>query len=325
MKLIRRIYNPSLFQGVKKRRNYFEGWYHKHAPIAGGTNLAVIPGVAYDERGRGEAFIQVIHGVNTAYIRYPIEDFRYDTKHYGVYVGPNRFSLEGMDLHIDRPQIQLFAELRYANITPLQGKRITSPGIMGWYRFVPAMECYHGVVSLDHTVLGSVQVNGSETDYTGGRGYIEKDWGKSMPSAWIWFQTNSFSEAGSSTFFSLANIPWIRRSFAGFLAVCHTPAGQYRFATYNGARIRSCTAGGGVVTVVFSSKTHELTIQATYAAGGELIAPRSGKMERTIKETIDAQATVTLKTIDGYILFEDRARSAGLEMVGDIDQLIANA
>ena len=29
--------------------------------------------------------------------------------------------------------------------------KVTSPGAMGPYAFVPFMECYHGVVSMDHT------------------------------------------------------------------------------------------------------------------------------------------------------------------------------
>ena len=28
-------------------------------------------------------------------------------------------------------------------------------GIMGWYRFVPFMQCYHGVVSLNHKLNGT--------------------------------------------------------------------------------------------------------------------------------------------------------------------------
>ncbi|WP_243392439.1 MULTISPECIES: tocopherol cyclase family protein [unclassified Mesotoga] len=29
-------------------------------------------------------------------------------------------------------------------------------------------------------------------DLTGGKGYIEKDWGRSLPDAWIWMQSNNF-------------------------------------------------------------------------------------------------------------------------------------
>ena len=31
---------------------------------------------------------------------------------------------------------------------------IFSPGIMGWYSFVPFMECKHGIVSINHDLTG---------------------------------------------------------------------------------------------------------------------------------------------------------------------------
>jgi len=57
---------------------------------------------------------------------------------------------------------------------------LLSPGVMGWYAWVPFMECYHGVVSLDHTIEGilHVDVDGTAVDFGGGRGYTEKDWGR---------------------------------------------------------------------------------------------------------------------------------------------------
>jgi hypothetical protein len=44
-----------------------------------------------------------------------------------------------------------------------------SPGIMGWYAYVPGMECYHGAVSLDHMLKGELEYNGSFLDFTGGK------------------------------------------------------------------------------------------------------------------------------------------------------------
>ncbi|HOW15176.1 hypothetical protein [Methanosarcina sp.] len=39
------------------------------------------------------------------------------------------------------------------------------------------------ILSMDHTIEGFVDVNSIRTDITGCRGYIEKDWGVSMPSS----------------------------------------------------------------------------------------------------------------------------------------------
>ena len=48
---------------------------------------------------------------------------------------------------------------------------------MGWYAWMPFMECYHGLVSLDHGIEGVLSAESDTVDMTGGRGYTEKDWG----------------------------------------------------------------------------------------------------------------------------------------------------
>ena len=63
---------------------------------------------------------------------------------------------------------------------------------MGWYSFVPFMECNHGIVSVNHDLYGEISVNGNVIDFNNGKGYIEKDWGVSFPEAWIWIQSNNF-------------------------------------------------------------------------------------------------------------------------------------
>ncbi|AFG38503.1 tocopherol cyclase family protein [Spirochaeta africana] len=319
------VWNPPVFQGKGKRKGYFEGWYHKHVPTAGGDSIAVIGGIAYDDQRRGEAFIQFIHGSRTEYIAYPVEDFRWENGRYQVYIGPNRFSADGLYLHIDRPGIQVSADLSYSSITPLQQRKLFSPGIMGWYRFVPRMECYHGVVSLDHEVYGNFQIDDNSINLTGGRGYIEKDWGSSMPESWVWFQTNSFADTSHSVMFSVARIPWMRGSFPGFLAICHTPQGQFRFTTYNGSQIVRARIADNRIEITFRSREHELQITASGSSTGGLRAPALGAMQRTIGESLDAQAQVRLTTIDGFVLFEGRANPAGLEIVGEAAALLQDA
>ena len=56
-----------------------------------------------------------------------------------------------------------------------------NPGIMGWYSFVPFMECKHGVVSMFHSLKGGLQIGDRYVDFNDGTGYIEKDWGRSFP------------------------------------------------------------------------------------------------------------------------------------------------
>jgi hypothetical protein len=51
---------------------------------------------------------------------------------------------------------------------------------MGPYAFVPFMECYHGILSMDHKINGQLIIHDEIIDFTGGKGYMEKDWGQSF-------------------------------------------------------------------------------------------------------------------------------------------------
>ena len=54
---------------------------------------------------------------------------------------------------------------------------------MGWFGWLPIMECYHGVVSLDHAIEGQITMDGNAINLTGGRGYMEKTGGAPFPLA----------------------------------------------------------------------------------------------------------------------------------------------
>ena len=61
----------------KKSKNYFEGWYFKLVNHDGSEALAIIPGIAMDEQGNKQAFIQVLDGKRKSarYHKFVFEDF----------------------------------------------------------------------------------------------------------------------------------------------------------------------------------------------------------------------------------------------------------
>ena len=79
---------------------------------------------------------------------------------------------------------------------------------MGWYAYVPTMECFHGILSMNHTLTGQLTLNNSKLNFDGGKGYIEKDWGRNFPKNWIWAQSNHFLDSELSVSISLATLPW---------------------------------------------------------------------------------------------------------------------
>lgn len=318
------ILNPTLFQGARRKRSYFEGWYFKQVS-PDGKAWSFIPGVSINADGSVKrSFIQAIDGISgsTRWYDFPFEAFRWHPRKFDIYVGNNHFSPEGLDLSLDGPDGALSARLEYGPLTPYPG-RPWNPGVMGPYSFVPFMECNHGLVSLDHSVRGHVLADGKRLSMDGGRGYIEKDWGRSMPSAWIWAQSNAFGQSGASLMFSLANIPWLGASFPGFLCAMslpgHAPPVKI-WASWNGSRIERAQSSDKEIRVAIARKGERLELTLSRGRGGLLLAPVSGSMERRIAESVDATMSARL-TDGGAELFNSSAQPAGLETVGSMESL----
>jgi hypothetical protein len=314
---VHRLADPMLFQGSLRRRRYFEGWYFKQVAAGGGATFAFIPGISLSRTG-STAFVQLIDGATgaTRWFPYPLEQFSASPRGFEVRVGENRFGLRGIDVALRDDQGEVEAHLAYAGITPLPFS-VASPNIMGPYAYVPFMECYHGVGSLDHAVSGTVRVGDRRWSFDGGRGYLEKDWGRSMPRAWIWAQANGFAGPGSCLLFSLARIPWLGRTFPGFFALLAEGGRIHRFATYTGARVAGAEIAGRDLRVEIRDRSRVLRVHAERSHEGILLAPVEGAMERRIAESIDARVRVRLEDADGRTLFEGAGANAGLEIVGD--------
>ena len=60
--------------------------------------------------------------------------------------------------------LSLHGALQCGPFTPLKSD------IMGPFRFLPGMECSHGVISMGHTLEGTLTLNGAVLDFAGGTG-----------------------------------------------------------------------------------------------------------------------------------------------------------
>lgn len=321
---IKKIFRPAWFQGHGKTRNYFEGWYFKVVSADGRRALAFIPGISYGRDG-GHAFIQAIDGMTgrTWYFRFGSEDFVASRREFRVRVADSGFSDRGFRLNIRDESGTFEGELSFRNPVTYP-VTLARPGIMGWYRYVPFMECYHGVVSLDHALEGTLRINGETADFTGGKGYIEKDWGSSMPRAWIWMQTNHFETERTSFMLSIAHIPWLGGAFTGFLGFFLVEGRLYPFATYTRAKIRDLSVRGDKVAVRIQSRRFSISVEGKNTSRGALKAPVAGKMDRVIHECVDGELSVRMTDENNRTVFEGTGRHAGLELVGDMNLLMSD-
>ncbi len=272
---------------------YFEGWYFKHQKEA--ETLAIIAGRADDE-----AFIQVITQECSYRLQYPLEAYRKGTP---FRLADSLFGENDIRLSIRHKDLDLTGHLRYDRLTPIHGH------IMGPFQLLP-MQCRHSVISMNHSLEGQVCLNGKTLDFTGGKGYIEGDSGRSFPKSYTWVQCNDFPES-CSIMASVAHIPFAGAWFWGCICVVWLNGVEYRLATYRGASIKHRDERQLVLT------QKDLTLRVLFLqphAGHLLSAPNRGKMDRHIREVPGAPAYFEFRQ-GNQILFQGESRFASYEHV----------
>ena len=313
------LFNSYLYHGNSLKKRFFEGWYFKFVDKRKQKSFAVIPGVSTaSSKNESHSFIQFLSGSRneSGNFIYPFDDFHSDTKRFSVEIGDNHFSTERVSLKMKDEKVKIDGEIKI--IDPyLWPVRFYSPGIMGPFSFVPFMECYHGVVSMDHSLEGEVEVNGEVIDLYGGKGYIEKDWGRSFPEAWVWMQSNNFDHDGTSFMLSVATIPWLGRSFTGCLCAFLYKGELYRFATYKGAKIIRVDSSGDRIAVELRQREFTIHVDARKTSGAQLISPVQGSMSGKIDESLTSEIHLKIHE-DSTLLFEGTGTNSGLEAVGKL-------
>lgn len=312
--------HPEGFHGRRRTRSFFEGWYVKLVSADRAQRWAVIPGVFLGPKGDSEAFVQVLDGGTRRswYHRFELSAFSAEEGRFDVRVADSHFTSEGLSLHLaDGP---LRGELRFSALKPWP-VTLRSPGVMGWYAWVPFMECYHGVLGFSHELSGSLDLEGKRCSFDGGLGYLEKDWGTAFPAAYVWQQTNHVTAPDTCLSASVAIIPWMFTSFRGFVVGLWHQGTLYRFATYTGAQVERLELDDAEVRWTMSDRRHRLELRTERREGGLLHAPVRTQMHRRIVESLDAVVQVRLTTLAGQVLFEDTGACGGLEVSGDLKRL----
>lgn len=320
MNHIQRVMRPETYHGAGRKPPFFEGWYFKLVSADEQHKIAIIPGVIFGEDEH--AFIQLLDGVaaSAMYFTLPVQAFEAQDEPFLVSVGHSQFSLRSIQLNVSNQHGSIQGKIEFDGV---QGwpVTLTSPGVMGWYGWIPGMECYHGVLGLDHGLRGSLTVNGREIDFTGGRGYIEKDWGQSFPAAWVWMQSNHFGRPGLCLSASVAIIPWRGAAFPGFIIGFWMDGILYRFASYTGAKIDSLKVDDTAVRWTVSDSRCILQMTASRAETGLLKGPTKLEMGKRVAESLAATVEVRLTRKTGELIFEGTGKHTGLE-VFDTEKLV---
>ena len=320
LKKINALFHPERYHGWGKTKRYFEGWYYKVINSTEDKAFAFIPGIAMDETGQQQAFIQVLDGkeLTAAYHKFAASDFQPSKERFELQLENNYFSTNKIQLQL----ANISGELAFQNQVPWPSTWY-SPGIMGPFSFVPFMQCYHGILSMDHRIEGQLIINDEVVDFTNGRGYMEKDWGRSFPEGYIWMQSNHFSQTGISFKSSVAKIPWLGSHFIGFIAGIWLQDRLIQFTTYNFTRLRKCAVDAEQVEIILENPTYHLQISAKREASTALASPILGFMDGRIEESMTSEIHVQLTDKKSKtVLLDDKGRNAGLEVAGKVEELL---
>ena len=317
---IHALWHPEYYHGWKKTKRFFEGWYYKVISENQKHAFAIIPGISMDKNGLKQAFIQVLDGKNlkATYHKFDVKEFQPTQKKHELKIQNNFFSEN--KLILDLPHIK--GELLFENLTPWSNS-FFSPGIMGPFSFIPFMDCYHAILSMNHNIKGQLSLNGENLFFDKGKGYMEKDWGHSFPEGYIWMQSNHFSQKGTSVKASIAKIPLLKSSFIGHIAGILFNGQLIEFTTYNRTKLTTCKVSQKNVQIEMENPMYVLKINAQRERTTSLAAPILGLMSGRIEESLNAKIHIILldkKT--NQTLIDDTGTSAGIEVAGDYKLLL---
>ena len=316
------VMHPEGFHGKHKTNNFFEGWYIKLVSEDQSQKWAIIPGIFRGLQGSDvhEAFVQVLDGSTgrSWYHRYPIEEFEAAPDRFQVRVGNNEFSNSSIKLDLEqlKGEISIDSDFKPWPVT------LASPGIMGWYGLVPMMECFHGIVSFNHKISGELDVEGTNKSLAGGKGYIEKDWGKNFPAGYLWLHSNHLaSDPEASLVSSAAIIPWVGNSFRGFIMGFSHSGKLHSWTTYNKSKELKLDIQDEHIEWVVEGPDGRLELFAERKRGGLLHAPLRDQMHQRVEETMDTTINLT-HTKNNQSLRSGIMTSGAMEVYGDIEKLL---
>jgi len=274
--------------------SYFCGWYYRCQSDT--QTLAIIPSI---HKAKGAAYwnIQIITDDGALHATLPCSDDR--KSGCGLSIGENRFGKDGIALNIQSSELQASGSIRFGPFT------LIDYDIMGPFRYLPFLQCRHSVFSMKHAVDGELSVNGVCFSFTGAKGYLEGDRGRSFPKEYAW--TQCFFPEGS-LMLSVADVPIGGFHITGIIGIILLKGKEYRLATYLGAKAVKIRNG----EVVIRQGKWIFTAKRSDNPGLPLQAPIGGTMRRTIYEHPSCRAYYRFEE-EGVTLLELEVRNAAFE------------
>ena len=281
------------FVGVKKKKNYFEGWFLRVFDNEDNC-YSFIFGISLNKNDP-HSFIQIIdqNEKKSYYHKFNVSDFTYNNNE--ITIGKNILSTSKLKLSVSN----FNADINIKPMTFLKNKL----GVMGFFKyfFLPTR---HEIIFMNSKIEGLIK-----NSRINGNGYMEKDLGTRFPKKWLWIQCNCFKKKNVSLVIAKANLI---SNIKGFFAFLNIGGKEYCFATYNCSKIENSRDKNNI-NLVLKSRKYKVKIELKYANGYELIAPtKKAKMIKKIEESLKSTLKLSLYE-KNKLLFSDEGINVACE------------
>ncbi len=290
----------------KKKKNYFEGWYFRFTNNTTNENYALIFAMTKD-KDNPHSFIQFYDGTKhtSKYYTFPLGDMKYDVLTNTVHIGKNTLSpkschFEDKDIIIDATVTDHISLVPYKN----------SDSAMGYLSKAP-LECFQEVIYMNATANVIINEKGITHKFSG-NSYMEKTFGTSFPTKWVWMQSNFGRESIFS--FSVGLVPVLFLKIKGFFLIFQYNHKEYRFSSYNFSKIKVDQKDKDVIISIYKGK-NKVILKAKTSHPVKLVGPsKRGKMNLEVFESINSTCTLEFYENNELIL-SDKYHNVGLELM----------
>lgn len=288
------------------KKDAFEGWFSKIDDPANGLMFSVIWGYS-THRETKHAFIQFQDNLKheSKYVAYPMEELSWTTHPFVLQIGKNRLTEKSMHLELEKDEVRIFGDFSFGALAAIK-RSILKPNIMGWLTYFPN-ECNHSIISMDHTVQGSLTIGEHSWQIRDAHGYMEKDWGTGFPKEYVWAQVNDWEK--SSLAFGYATVPMLGKHAKGFFLVLHHEGKEYRFSSIECSKMFDFQVTQDSFAAIIKKGDYLLHLKAKQFNPVMLASPTYGEMKSYIKESLDGRLELLLEKNNEEIvsLSSDRA------------------
>ncbi len=272
------------------KKNSFEGWYFKHQNK--NKSIAFIPATYTDENNNLLATIQIIVNDEAFRIDFALCEISIEQEQLSIRMGNCFFSDRGVVIDIEEDGLSLHGKIAYGPLMMLD------KDIMGPFKYLPNMECKHGIISLFHRCTGTMTLNDEEIVFDEDIGYIEMDYGHSFPKEYSWTHGAWVDEYENAIVAAAATIPYLKINFLGCLACILFEGKQMVLATYFGAKVKELSKE----KIIISQHQYRLEIECLKKNPVKLDAPLNGNLTVAIHENIVSKVQYRLFEKDKCIL-----------------------